>query len=946
MFNQPSPPFIYFFLFRFLFTKFIYRNVGIAHCITVVASEWKKEKERERKFRGSHQTVLSDPNLFSLSDRNPIKLVPLDLPIMNAFSSPTRLRDMIRAIRACKTAAEERAVVRKECAAIRTSINGNDQHYSHRNLAKLMFIHMLGYPTYFGQMECLKLIACPGFPEKRMGYLGLMLLLDEKQEVLMLVTNSLKQDLNHTNQYIVGLALCALGNICSAEMARDLAEEVERLLDFRDPNIRKKAALCSARIIKKAPDLAENFVGPATALLREKHHGVLITGVQLCTDLCKINSEALEHVRKKCTDGLVRVLKDLANNPYSPEYDVAGFTDPFLHIRLLRLLRVLGEGDPDASDSMNDILAQVATKIESNKTIGNAILYECVQTIMSIQDSGGLRVLAINILGKFLSHRDNNIRYVGLNMLLKVVTADVQAVQRHRATILECIKDSDVSIRRRALELVCILVNENNVKALTKELVDYLEVSDPDFRVDLTEKICSIVSKYSSEKIWYIDQMLKVLSEAGNYVKDEVWHALIVVISNASELHGYTVRALYKAFQRSAEQDTLARVAMWCIGEYGEFLINNDGMLDVEDPITVTESDVVHVVEIALKRHSLDITTKAMTLVALLKLSSRFPSCSERIREIIVQYKGNFVLELQQRSIEFNLIMAKHQNIRPTLVERMPVLDEATFIARRAGSLPDAASTPTNGVAKAVAPIVDLLDINSDDAPIPSSSGGGDLSHDLLGVNISLAAQKSDVLLDLLSIGSPSAPNELPAQSNSSTIDILSSKPSKKAPLSPLDDLASLSPSSRTTLNAGASPLVDSLDGFVPSPLTGENNELVYPSITAFESSSLRLVFNFSKQPGNLQTTNIQATFTNLTSNVYTDFVFQAAVPKFLQLHLNPASGNILTASGKESITQNMRLTNSQHGKKSLVMRIKVSYKINGKETLEVGQINNFPREL
>ncbi|WVZ23279.1 hypothetical protein V8G54_001823 [Vigna mungo] len=64
----------------------------------------------------------------------------------------------------------------------------------------------------------------------------------------------------------------------------------------------------------------------------------------------------------------------------------------------------------------------------------------------------------------------------------------------------------------------------------------------------------------------------------------------------------------------------------------------------------------------------------------------------------------------------------------------------------------------------------------------------------------------------------------------------------------------------------------------------------------------------------------------------------------FLQLHLNPASGNILTASGKESITQNMRLTNSQHGKKSLVMRIKVSYKINGKETVEVGQINNFPQ--
>ncbi|CAJ1931490.1 unnamed protein product [Sphenostylis stenocarpa] len=882
---------------------------------------------------------------------------------------------MIRAIRACKTAAEERAVVRKECAAIRAAINENDNDYRHRNLAKLMFIHMLGYPTHFGQMECLKLIASPGFPEKRIGYLGLMLLLDERQEVLMLVTNSLKQ---YPVLSQIGLALCALGNICSAEMARDLAPEVERLLQFRDPNIRKKflvikAALCSIRIIKKVPDLAENFINPATSLLREKHHGVLITGVQLCTDLCKISTEALEHIRKKCTDGLVRTLKDLANSPYSPEYDIAGITDPFLHIRLLKLLRVLGEGDADASDSMNDILAQgcgvndakimlqlnaskdyldVATKTESNKVAGNAILYECVQTIMSIEDNGGLRVLAINILGRFLSNRDNNIRYVALNMLMKAVTADGQAVQRHRATILECVKDSDASIRKRALELVYVLVNDTNVKPLAKELIDYLEVSDHDFRADLTAKICSIVAKFSPEKIWYIDQMLKVLSEAGNFVKDEVWYALIVVITNASELHGYTVRALYRAFQTSAEQETLVRVTVWCIGEYGDMLVNNVGMLDIEDPITVTESDAVDVVEIAINRHASDLTTKAMALVALLKLSSRFPSCSERIREIIVQFKGSFVLELQQRAIEFNSIIAKHQNIRSTLVERMPILDEATFIGRRTGSLPGAASTPAapsvslpNGVSKPVAPLVDLLDLSSDDAPAPSSSGG-DFLQDLLGVDISPAQQSgagqasksgNDVLLDLLSIGSPSV------QTSSSSIDILSSNSSNKAPVSPLDDLSSVSLSSKPTSNAV--PMMDLLDGFAPSPPT-ENNGPVYPSITAFESNSLSLTFNFSKQPGNPQTTVIQATFTNLTSNTFTDFVFQAAVPKFLQLHLDPASSNTLPAAGNGTITQILKITNSQHGKKSLVMRTRIAYKINGKDTLEEGQVNNFPRDL
>ena len=100
-----------------------------------------------------------------------------------------------------------------------------------------------------------------------------MLLLDEQHEVHLLITNCVKKyvcvpfphspsecfhltthtfnpdnryisircsDLNDTNQYVAGLALSALGEICSPEMCRDLVGEIERLLKSNNSYLRKK----------------------------------------------------------------------------------------------------------------------------------------------------------------------------------------------------------------------------------------------------------------------------------------------------------------------------------------------------------------------------------------------------------------------------------------------------------------------------------------------------------------------------------------------------------------------------------------------------------------------------------------------------------------------------------------------------------------------------------
>ncbi|KAI6093051.1 Adaptor protein complex AP-1 gamma subunit [Hypoxylon rubiginosum] len=810
------------------------------------------------------------------------------------------LKQFIRNVRAAKTIADERAVIQKESAAIRASFReeSGDHNVRRNNVAKLLYLFTLGERTHFGQIECIKLLASPRFADKRLGHLATSLLLDENQEVLTLVTNSLKNDLGHSNQYVVGLALCTLGNIASIEMSRDLFPEIETLISTANPYIRRKAALCAMKICRKVPDLQEHFVEKASQLLSDRNHGVLLCGLTLVTSMCEAeeeegSDEGIIDKFKQFVPVLVRTLKGLATSGYAPEHDVTGITDPFLQVKILRLLRVLVRGDAEGTEQINDILAQVATNTDSSKNVGNSILYEAVRTILDIEADSGLRVLGVNILGKFLSNRDNNIRYVALNTLIKVVAIEPNAVQRHRNTILECLRDPDISIRRRALDLSFTLINESNVRVLIRELLAFLEVADNEFKPNMTTQIGIAADRYSPNKRWHIDTMLRVLTLAGNYVKEPIMASFVRLVATTPELQTYAVRKLYANLKKDITQESLTQAGAWCIGEYGDSLLQNGQYEEEELVQEVKEHEIIDVFATLLNSSYATQVTTEYIVTALVKLSTRLSDASqvERIKRLLQIHQTSLDVEIQQRAVEYGNLFSFDQ-IRRGVLEKMPppqIKEESRVLGEATKKPKKGANRKSKLVAKPTTD-QDLLDLMGDSTttPIASPTNGTqsntDLLADILGgstasppMSGSPAPQSSNTasIMDLFSQGSP-APSSAPASSG-------------------LDALASL----------GTPPPQQQAAAPPPS------------GIPCYDANGLNVTLQLQRNAeGAVQ---VLGRFRNSSGAQLANVGLQAAVPKSQKLQLMSISNSDI-APGAEA-SQMMRITGSK-GPLRLMLRI------------------------
>jgi AP-1 complex subunit gamma-1 len=876
----------------------------------------------------------------------------------------------------------------------------------------------------------MKLIASPHFPEKRIGYLGMMLLLSEEADVLMLATNGLKNDLNSDNKFVAGLSLCAIGNLATADMSRDLAPEVDKHLKSTQPYLRKKACLAMARCLTKCPEMVEDFVDRVVTLLKDRNHGVLITVVQLMTQVLIMDQKNMElegygdDEISPCQDAflrlvpsLVKLLRNIISGGYS---ESGGGSDPFLQVGILTLLRLLGVGNAKASEEMNDVLAQVATNTETSKNAGNAILYECVQTIMAIESEDTLRVLAVNILGRFLLNRDNNIRYVALNTLSKCIMEENQtvkedlikaegeensaasALQRHRTTIVDCLKDPDISIRQRALELIYHLVNKDNVEDLTGELLNYLVLCPREHREDICTRVLRVVDKFSPNDRWRVDTLITMLTIAGRECTRNIQSACIIYISRSSEdLRAYATHKLLKAIRDDdGSQRGLLVVAIWCIGEYGDLLLkpytytpsqsNEAGIGGIENVVSISfmaiePNSIVTTVDEVTGRLNCGQEVKERALTCYTKLCDRLADTGdtetlETLHNHVKKYSTHHSLELQLRSCEFDALISAMKGKAPSsngalngdifgsegvgsvnnnmisaakeALARMPVVDISVMHKKRSSGyatvgIEDYDGTQGQGTTSEPGTGGDLLDLND------IFGGGGTPQQSEVvapaanGVSIQAPTQASngeksdiDLLSDIFSAPPAPAATPIPLQGNGISEGMY--------------DPFNATPAA----NGAVVPTVNPIDAFapVPSPAAEQPLNDMFSTPAPAENLSISvhgvtyegLAINFEcskSDPMSKEKSALVAVFKNLTGAPIYDLSLQCAVPKYVKMELLPPTSTTIpvTVGDTGSITQTINVNNSMVGKKNLMLKLKIGFTSNGTQFNHMATCSGFP---
>ncbi|XP_066551278.1 AP-3 complex subunit delta-1 isoform X1 [Amia ocellicauda] len=488
------------------------------------------------------------------------------------------LQDLVRGIRNHKA---------DEAKYISTCIDEIKQELKQDNIAvkanavcKLTYLQMLGYDVSWAAFNIVEVMSSSKFTFKRIGYLAASQCFHEGTDVIMLTTNQIRKDLSSPNQYDTGVALTGLSCFVTPDLARDLANDIMTLMSHTKPYIRKKAVLIMYKVFLKYPE----SLRPAFPRLKEKLEdpdpGVQSAAVNVICELARRNPKNYLSLAPL----FFKLMTSSTNN--------------WVLIKIIKLFGALTPLEPRLGKKLIEPLTNLI-----HSTSAMSLLYECVNTVIAvlISLSSGMPnhsasiQLCVQKLRILIEDSDQNLKYLGLLAMSKILKTHPKSVQSHKDLILQCLDDKDESIRLRALDLLYGMVSKKNLMEIVKKLMLHVDKAEgTTYRDELLTKIIDICSQSNYQYItnfeWYISILVELTRLEGTRHGHLIASQMLDVAIRVKAIRSFAVSQMASLLDNAhllagnTQRNGICEVlyaAAWICGEFSEHL---------EDPLQTLEA--------------------------------------------------------------------------------------------------------------------------------------------------------------------------------------------------------------------------------------------------------------------------------------------------------------------------------------------------------------------
>jgi AP-2 complex subunit alpha len=298
----------------------------------------------------------------------------------------------------------------------------------------------------------------------------------------------------------------------------------------------------------------------------------------------------------------------------------------------------------------------------------NAVLFEAINLIIHLDTEQALMKQISTRLGKFIQSRETNVRYLGLEAMthLAARAETLDPIKQHQAIIIGSLKDRDISVRRKGLDLLYSMCDQTNAQPIVGELLQYLQNADFAIREEMVLKIAILTEKYATDIQWYVDISLRLIAMAGDHVSDEVWHRVIQIVTNNEELQVYAAQNILQYVKADHCHETLVKIGGYILGEFGHLIAEDKGCSPIEQFLALQG-----------KLQGCSSSTRAIILSSFIKFVNLFPEIKPRLMFVFQAYSHTLDSELQQRACEYlALASLPTDDLLRTVCDEMPPFPE------------------------------------------------------------------------------------------------------------------------------------------------------------------------------------------------------------------------------------------------------------------------------